>query len=230
MSRRKKVIQFIYNQLSASAVRDRGDAPRIRLITGYDEAIAAYGDIAASNHAAYARSHGYDHRVYRSGFDTARPPAWSKIRFILRSLRGTDWVVWLDADTIITDPGRPLTRFISTRHDLILARHQSPILHANTGVMFLRNRLWIRFLLHHVYAQTQVIHHGWWEQMGLLVLLDGYHLPRVGYTKAREFNSLYRSDTPTDVYQPGDFLVHFAGIGDRARLMAEFARTSALLP
>ena len=134
------------------------------------------------------------------------------------------------ADTLVADPGRPLSHFTSPHQDLILARHQSPIPHANTGVMFLRNRIWIRLLLHHVYAQTQVIHHGWWEQMGLLVLLDGYRFPRVRYHEARDFNSLYRSDTPADVYRPGDFLVHFAGVGDRPRLMAEFARATALPP
>ena len=230
MGRRQKLLQFSYDRLAALPRPLADRPPRFRIVTAYDDAIAAYGDIAAADKAAYAARHGYELRVHRSGFDASRPPAWSKIRFVLRELRGADWVVWMDADTLIADHARPLADFVSPDADLVIARHAKPGLHANTGVFFLRNRLWSRLLLRHVYAQTHVIHHGWWEQMGLLLILDGYRFSRVRYENARAFNSLYRSEAPDDVYRPGDFLVHFAGIGDRPRLMGDFAAARAAAP
>lgn len=223
MSRRHKLIKFIYKVLAGIPRIRAKRPPRFRIVTAYDDAIADYGDIAARDKESYAARHGYELQVHRTGFDMSRPAAWSKIRFVSKAMRGADWVVWMDADTLIADSTRKLGDFVSDDVDFVIARHSKPGPHANTGVFFIRNRLWTHFLMRHVYAQTGVINHGWWEQMGLLLVLDAYRPDRIRYHSARAFNSLYRSEAEEDVYQPGDFLVHFAGIGNRPCLMRDFA-------
>ena len=221
MGRRQQLIQRGYALLQALPVR-APRRPRIRLITAYDDAIADYGDIAAKNHADYAARHGYAHHVYRSGFDPSRPPAWSKILFTLRAMRGADWVVWIDADILIMDQARRLESFITPGHDFILGQHQLPNPHANTGFFFVRRRLWTRALLRHTYSLTSVIHHPMWEQIAFNILIDQYRLPRLSKVPARNFNSLYSGACAEDVYQSGDFLVHFAGQPGKVALMQSF--------
>lgn len=197
-----------------------GLRPRIRIITAFDAAIACYGEIAAANLASYAQRHGYSLSVFRDGFDPSRPPAWSKILFTLRAMRGADWVVWVDADIMIMDHRRTLTPWLSESHDFVIARHHAPHAHANTGFFFARSRLWVRGFLRHVYSQTHVLHHGWWEQIALNLVLERYRFKRVCFVdEARAFNALYSSKAAEDVYKPGDFLVHLAGLPHKLELM-----------
>lgn len=227
MGRRQRLCQLGYDVLQALPCR-QPDRPRIRMITGYDDAIAGYGDLAARNHAAYARRHGYDHRVHRRGFDPARPPAWSKILFTLGSMSGADWVVWIDADLLIADPSRRLEDFIPAGCDFLLARHQAPSPHANTGFYFVRNRWWTRRLLRHTYSLEGVIHHPMWEQTAFNILLDRHQFPRLRIVPGRTFNSLREGPCAMDLYQPGDFAVHFAGLPAKAGLMRAFLEESGM--
>lgn len=223
MGRRQQIIQRAYDFGQSLPDWPRPKRPRIRLVTAFNAPIADYGEIAAARMAAYARHHGYDLRVYRDGFDPARPPAWSKILFVQRAFAGADWVVWIDADILIMDLSQPLEQWLSPDHDFIIARHHAPQPHANTGIFFARPRLWVRGFLRQVYAQKEVIHHGWWEQVALNIVLENHRLPRLlQVDNARAFNASFASAAPEDVYQPGDFLVHFAGQPNRASRMREF--------
>jgi hypothetical protein len=224
MGRRQQIIQHAYNLGQAWRGGRTPLRPRIRIITAFDAAIAGSGNLAAANLSAYAVRHGYDFRSFRDGFDRSRPAPWSKILFTLQALRGTDWVVWIDADILIMNQAERLEGFLSADHDFVIAQHHAPNLHANTGVYFARSRLWVRCFLRHVYAQRSVINHGWWEQAAVNILLDNYRLPRVRVIeRARTFNALYASPAAEDVYQSGDFLVHFAGRPDKTELMRRFA-------
>lgn len=223
MGRRQQIVQRAYEIGQALPCGRPAGRPRIRIITGFDAAIADYGNLAVANLTAYAQRHDYQLQIFRDGFDRTRPPPWSKILFTLRALRGTDWVVWIDADILIANQAQRLEPFLSPDHDFIIARHHAPSPHVNTGVYFVRSRFWIRCFLRHVYAQTGVIHHGWWEQIAVNILLEKYRLDRVlVVNEARVFNSLYVSPVPEDLYRRGDFLVHFAGQSDKPELMRRF--------
>ena len=230
MGRRQHLIQKAYDLGQALPDWRRPARPRIRIITGYNEVIASYGDIAAERMHAYAKRHGYDFIAFRSGFDATRPPAWSKILFSLRAMRGADWVVWFDADILIADLNRPLESFLTPDHDIIMAEHTAPGPHPNTGVFILRNRLWVRAFLRHVYSQTSVIQHPWWEQVAWNILMEKHCLPRIRVLPARGLNSLYASQAQQDVYRPGDFIVHFAGLPGKCNLMHRFLAASVLPP
>ena len=221
MGRRQKLYQLGYDLLQGLPCR-RSARPRLRLITAYDDAIANYGDLAAGNHAAYAGRHGYAHHVYRHGFDPRRPPAWSKLLFTLAAMREAEWVVWIDADILITDPSRRLEDFIPAGCDFLLARHLAPGPHANTGFYFVRNRFWTRILLRHTYSLEGVIHHPMWEQMAFNILLDRHRFHRLQIVPGRTFNSLYQGACEADLYRPGDFAIHFAGLPAKAGLMRAF--------
>lgn len=41
-------------------------------------------------------------------FADERPASWSKILAVQHYLKDVDWVMWLDADTIVTNPGQSI--------------------------------------------------------------------------------------------------------------------------
>lgn len=76
------------------------------LLTGYDDAMQSIGDLTAPLMRDYAHRHGLDFRCIR-GFDADTAPSWQKIKHIRQAYRdGYEAVLWLDADTLITDPKR----------------------------------------------------------------------------------------------------------------------------
>jgi len=60
--------------------------------------------LTRANKARYAAAHGYAFIDASDALDASRPASWSKIRAVKRHLGSYDWVFWLDADTVITNP------------------------------------------------------------------------------------------------------------------------------
>src|SRR5688572_14378485 len=73
------------------------------LLTGYTDEVQCYGDRAARRIERYARQHGHSFEVCRTGFDTARAPSWSKVKFLQDAInrRMASHVLWIDADAYI---------------------------------------------------------------------------------------------------------------------------------
>ena len=104
------------------------------------------------NKQAYADRHGYHWFDESAVLDVSRPPSWSKIKAAQRLLNEEhcDWVFWLDADTVIMDPSRPVESILSTQHDLLVAPDKGG--GYNAGVWLIRNSDWSKHFL-----QT------WWD-------------------------------------------------------------------
>jgi hypothetical protein len=117
------------------------------------------------NHAAYAARHGYTARDSSDllAVHTDRPPAWSKIKAVQRLLESNqcDWVLWLDADTVIMNSTVPLESLIpsdaatatATTIDLVITTDRR--FTANSGSWLLRNSPWSRQFLD-----------DWWNSRG----------------------------------------------------------------
>ena len=175
---------------------------------------------------AYAARHGY---AFVEGgedvWDRRRPIAWSKIRFILKYIDQYDYVFWSDADVIITNPAKrledvfELSALPADKH-MIWCRDACGNLN-NGNVLFRGRSAWVRDFLERSYAQTDLMHHIWWDNAAFIrlfetVATDREHILTV--EDPRRFNSYIFDRNGSTVggglYEPGDMLIHFAGVYD----------------
>ena len=175
---------------------------------------------------AYAERHGY---TFLEGgedvWDRKRPIPWSKIRFILKYLDAYDYVFWSDGDVIITNPMLRLEDHVipllPAGKDMLWCRDACGNLN-NGNVLFRGKSAWARDFLERCYAQEDLMHHIWWDNAAFCRLYENPADKAMIETcmDARRFNSYLFSrndkadDPEADLYKPGDFLVHFAGVYD----------------
>ena len=73
------------------------------LLTGYDDAMAYIGHLTSPLMLAYASRYGMDFKCTRN-YEKDSHPSWQKVNQILLALsHGYTAVLWLDADTVITN-------------------------------------------------------------------------------------------------------------------------------
>ena len=176
---------------------------RIAVVTMHTPEISDYANISLINKAKYCDRHHYDLIVSPVSLDESRPPAWSKIKLLQRHLASYDWVFWADADSIIMNPFIRLERFVDPDFELIITADKFGM---NSGMFFLKNAATSAQFLNLVYDQSQFVNHDFWEQAAIHHLFNTQQAvirPRV--LPQREFNSYLAN------YQPGDFIIHFAG-------------------
>lgn len=176
---------------------------------------------ALASKVSYAQRHGYTYiQGNESDWDRERPISWSKVPFLLKHLKSLPEgeLVWLsDADVYITN------------QDLKLEDHVVPLLpaekdmlmvfdscgHVNAGNILMRNTSWIRGFWERVYEQTDVIYHIWWENAGILKLMETNPSDRAKIevtSECKRFNAYLMGLPGAPLWEPGDFLVHFAGV------------------
>ena len=173
--------------------------------------------------AAYATKHGY---TYIQGdetyWDRDRPIAWSKVPFILDQLKKLPEgaIVWLsDADVLITNPEFRLEDqalpIWQTDKDFLMTLDSCG--HINSGNIFFRNTEWTRSYWSRVWEQTDCLYHIWWENAGMIKVMETDEVARnkIEVTKEhKKFNAFLRGIPGEPLWEPGDFLVHFAGVYD----------------
>ncbi len=177
----------------------------------------------------YANTHKYTYIQGDETFwDRDRPISWSKVPFLLHHLNKLDdgEIVWLsDADVYITNK------------DLKFEDHVMPLFppgydmmmpydacgHINAGNIVMRNTPWLRDFWKRVYEQTDMMYHIWWENAGILKLMEQNETDRkkIFVTKEHKRINSYLLGLDTEPkWEQGDFLVHFAGVYD-AKKMAD---------
>jgi len=197
-----------------------------------------------SSNKAYAKKHNYDWQEHWETLDKARPPAWSKILYILKALEeGYDWVFWIDADAIIMNDSIELEKFIDNDYDFILCKDAFSW---NTGAWFIKNSKKAKELLKQTYAAEEYTDAFLWEQGAFMNTAYNNGI-RIKVHKQREFNSVapqtkqffaegneYECGTfkfvldmeeyDKGMYKDGDFVLHFASINHEGRnmLLKEF--------
>jgi hypothetical protein len=175
----------------------------------------------------YCEKHGYTyHELHEEIWNRERPIAWSKVPVWKDYAAQADkWdYIWIsDADVYITN------------HNLKLEEHVLPLLpmgkdllltydscqHVNTGNMILRPCAWAVAFFERVWNQTDCLYHQWWENKAVCNLMassleDMEHIECT--MEAWRFNAYLRGYRGTRIWQPGDFLVHFAGVYDSAQM------------
>ena len=106
------------------------------------------------NKLAYAKKYGYHLYDGSDYYDPSRPPAWSKIRAVQALFddnhmdqQPCDWVLWMDADTVIMNSNVRIEDFLPAdpTKDLIVVSDKGG--GYNSGVFLFRNSLWSKQFL-----------------------------------------------------------------------------------
>lgn len=184
---------------------------------------------ALDSKRAYANRHGYTYiQGDETHWDRERPISWSKVPFLLATLKTLpeDAWVWLsDADVYITNPALKFEEHVLP---LIASRPEKDMLmahdacgHINAGNIVMRNTQWTRDFWARVYEQTDVIYHIWWENAGILKLMGANESDRqkiLVTNQHKRFNAYLLGLETEPKWEQGDFLVHFAGIYDSKKM------------
>lgn len=172
---------------------------------------------------AYAAQHGYT--LYLGGeefWDRRKPIAWSKIPFLLNicSKVPEGALIWQsDADILITNPSYTIEEQIVP----LLPEHKDMLLtfdschHVNSGSILFRNTAWARDFWKRVGEATQFTYHIWWENAAIDAFYQNNPDDKAKMEVTREhkkFNAYLRGYPGEPLWEPGDFLVHFAGVYD----------------
>lgn len=169
----------------------------------------------------YAEKHGY---IYVQGgeeyWDRHRPIAWSKVGFLLSFLNKLEdgSLIWLsDADVLITNPSLKLEE-----HILPLLPQNKDLLfiydachHLNSGNVLMRNSKWLRDYWSRVDKRTDCTYHIWWENMAMIKELEenkGDQEKIQVTNQHKRFNAYLMGNKGEPLWEPSDFLVHFAGV------------------
>lgn len=175
----------------------------------------------------YAQKHGYTYiQGDESDWDRERPISWSKVPFLLKHLdtMPEGELVWLsDADVFITNPGLNLEDHVlpllPDNKDMLMTFDSCA--HINAGNILMRNSPWLRGFWRRVYEQTDCIYHIWWENAGILKLMEQNtsDCEKIQIThECKRFNAYLMGVSNAPLWEPGDFLVHFAGVYDAQKM------------
>jgi hypothetical protein len=184
---------------------------------------------ALGSKRAYAARHGYTYVEGGEEFwDRNKPIPWTKIPFLLDvfSKLPEGALVWLsDADVLITNPSLrvedQMGSLLPPGKDMLLCIDACA--HINSGNVLMRNTAWMRDYWRRVGEQTDLTYHIWWENAAMIKLLetvpdDLAHTEIT--TQHKRFNAYLRGVPGEPLWQPGDFLVHFAGVYDPKQMAA----------
>ncbi|KAG2423866.1 hypothetical protein HXX76_015024 [Chlamydomonas incerta] len=233
-------------------------------------------DITGPNKQQYALLHGYRYVDASDLLDRTRPASWSKIPAVLSVLDSSDWVFWVDADTLITNMSTPLEQLLPAGPawavvaaaggeaangadvetggsglglggpDLILTRDSTGV---NAGVWLIRGRgcAWCRSFLTRWWSMESFIRRDPHDSKSgdndalkhMVATMDSSELgAHVGIAPQCAFNSyLWRPSLRnwlrylsnprhilTGLWQPGDFLLHPAGVHHKKDVLLRFLR------
>ena len=169
----------------------------------------------------YAERHNY---TYVQGgeeyWDRHRPIAWSKVGFLLSFLNKLPdgSLIWLsDADVLITNPSLKIEDHVlpllPSNKDLLFIYDACH--HLNSGNLLMRNSKWLRDYWERVNKRTDCTYHIWWENMAMIKELEENKgdQEKIQITKEhKKFNAYLMGKEGEPLWEPRDFLVHFAGV------------------
>jgi hypothetical protein len=178
---------------------------------------------ALDSKKTYAEKQGYTYIQGGDEFwDRTRPIPWSKIPFVLSELEKLpeNALVWLsDADVLITNPNLKvedqIIPYLPEGKDLLMTIDACG--HINSGNVLMRNTAWLRDYWKRVGEQTDLLYHIWWENAAMIKLLETNKndFAHAEFTnKHKMFNAYLRGLPGEPLWEPGDFLVHLAGVYD----------------
>jgi hypothetical protein len=123
------------------------------IATSFDRAFRGIGEYAVMTMQLYGALHNMSLR-FDDNPVLERPIAWHRIKFIPKLFaEGFDFVVWMDADAVITRFNVDVRSIIKPDKDLYMVQHEyngkdDPI--PNSGFLVIRNTSWSKKLLEEI--------------------------------------------------------------------------------
>ena len=126
--------------------------------------------------------------------------------------------IWIsDADVLVTNYDLKLEEWVipmlQEGKDLLMAWDSCGT--PNSGNMILRTGAWATDFFERVWNKTDMLYHIWWEQAAMVALVqeNASDNAKVQITMdAYKFNAFLKGLPGTRLWQPGDFVCHFAGV------------------
>lgn len=180
--------------------------------------------LGLKNKQDYCTQHGYDFICGEESLDKARGITWTKLLLLLKAMENSEyrWVFWTDADALIMNTDLLLEDLIDENYNLIINYDFNGF---NAGHFLIRNCEWSRQFLKKAYSHKEFIDDPEWEQGAMLaVLRESSYAAATKTVPQRLMNSfpdLY-GQLLQATYQPGDFILHFAGIREPSLLKRYF--------
>ena len=115
---------------------------KIAIIQLYDDGRKGYGDLTGDAASRYCDRHGYTYIRYREMIDPTLIPTWNKLLAVRKELPKFDWVLWLDADALIVNPGQRIEDIIApyeSGKDMLFSTDDQGLC---AGVFFAKNTAW----------------------------------------------------------------------------------------
>jgi hypothetical protein len=168
-------------------------SPSVCILTACNSLYRNVALISVPRMRQLADAHGYELRVVERD-DCARRGGWIKIQPIVDALGGAfDFVLWLDADTLVTRVDTDLRNVMHPNVHLHLAWHtpvarpggDSP--HFNTGVMLIRASDWSRGLFKRVW-DIGPLEHRWNDQATIHHMLGYDEIVGLGQNRRSEID------------------------------------------
>lgn len=141
----------------------------IALLDAHNEHYAEVARLCRPSKARYCQRHGYQFIEHSFG-PLDRTAHWGRVHAIREHLPKFDYVLYLDTDTIITNPSITIESQIDPNYDVTVGRMPKFLTglpsHLSTSAMLIKNCPWVMDFLTKWYAQTQFIDAPYHAQSG----------------------------------------------------------------
>lgn len=184
------------------------------LVTLWTSKISGWCLRHANDKASYCRKWKFRFYGYDRILEPSRAPTWSKIIALRKNLAKHDWLLWLDADAVITNFDFDARDLCDDAFDMIITHDHGGF---NAGIFLIRNTPICEEFLERVWAHNISVHH--YEQTAMIEIMKQMPDLRVKVIPKRLMNSYWFD------HRHGDFIFHAAGQtnAEKSERMAEFA-------
>lgn len=210
-------------------------AKRIHVISGHTDPHAPHVAGVRHNQENYCQKSGYNYHFLELARTYDRSPAWTRWQAIVdecQRIPQDDWLVWLDADAIVTNPHRALHRFIYARFEFIAAGYYASVRRQigghegwlpDSGVVFVKNTLAMQAALREMYAKDWGRQFWDWprDEYGLANSLQCERSPRCLLYVQRDFNALPHHSARNGGMRGDELITHYSfGVGSESKIPA----------
>jgi len=178
--------------------------------------------LAKRTFSPYAERHGYELLLHSNVPDIGRPAPWAKIALLRELVRQYDLLLWLDADVMVVDQSVDIASELEPDKFLYLVEHRyDGTRMPNSGVMLMRGGNQTEAFLDEVWAQSQFVHHKWWENAAVCQVL-GYAVDPPRPVRETIFSTRTKLISPRwnsirDAPSPSPRIRHYPGYSLKTR-------------
>ena len=193
----------------------------ITILTGYT-GTCAYEEIVTENFKEYSSRYGYTFiKRFNDIPEINRFPYWIKQYLIMEYIHTCDWLMWTDADTIVTNMTIPIESIIDGKYDIIIVKEDI----VQAGCVLFRNTEWTTNFLRQWWGIGDSNHEYWKREtinkdhilndnscLHNLIEIDNSIEDHIKYVTNKQFLVKHVH------FETGDFIVHIPGSTEEDKL------------